>query len=272
MPLTIGHISYLNCVPFFHYLHQTGFGGEIVHGVPARLNDMLAAGDIDISPSSSFEYARNWRRYVLLPRLSISSIGEVKSVLLFSAVPLEELEGKPIALTGESATSVHLVQLLLREFVGLDRIDCRVPPQPVEDVVAEGGAALLIGDRALREAQRDRSRHVFDLGHLWHEYTGLPFVFALWIVRREVADHHKIELQKLAEQLQSSRRRAFTDLEAVADNVPERQWMDRADLVDYWRSMSYDFTDEHRRGLILYFRLLVKYGFIPEMPDLRFLD
>ncbi|MFO7982082.1 MAG: menaquinone biosynthesis protein [Desulfuromonadales bacterium] len=270
MPLSIGHISYLNCVPFFHYLRDVGFDGEIVPGVPSQLNEMLATGGIDVSPSSSFEYGRNWRRYMLLPRVSISSFGAVRSVLLFSNVPIEELEGTSIALTGESATSVHLVQVLLREFLGYERIDCRVPSQPMEEVIANGGTALLIGDRALREARQSRSRYVYDLGSLWQDFTGLPFVFALWIIREEVALRQKDDLKRLENQLEASRSRAFADLGMVADEVPERHWMARTDLVDYWRSMSYDFTEDHRQGLLLYFRLLVKYGFLPEVPDLRF--
>jgi len=270
MPLTIGHISYLNCVPFFHYLREAGFSGEIVPGVPSRLNEMLATGGIDISPSSSYEYGRHWRRYMLLPRLSISSFGAVKSVLLFSNVSIENLEGDSIALTGESATSVHLVQVLMREFLGYDRIDCRVPSQSIEEVIAGGGTALLIGDRALREAQKSRSRYVYDLGSLWQDFTGLPFVFALWIIREEVALQQKADLKRLENQLEDSRSRAFTDLEAVAEEVPERRWMARTDLIDYWRSMSYDFTEDHRKGLLCYFRLLVKYGFLPEVPKLRF--
>lgn len=84
MSLTVGHITYANCVPFFRHLQDSGFCGRIVQGVPAQLNALLAAGQIDLSPSSSFEYARNWRDYLLLPDLSISASGPVKSVLLFS--------------------------------------------------------------------------------------------------------------------------------------------------------------------------------------------
>ena len=101
--LTLGHIPYLNCVPFFHFLKQEGFQGELVSGVPAELNRMLQTGQLDVSPSSSFEYARNYQDYLLLPGHSISSFGKVQSVLLFSPVELAELDGQQIAITGESA-------------------------------------------------------------------------------------------------------------------------------------------------------------------------
>jgi len=98
--LTLGHIPYLNCVPFYHYLKHCGFQGRYLSGVPSELNTMLQAGRLDVSLSSSFEYARHWRNYSLLPRHSISSIGKVKSVLLFSPVDINELSGREIAVTG----------------------------------------------------------------------------------------------------------------------------------------------------------------------------
>ncbi|MEJ2202381.1 MAG: menaquinone biosynthesis protein, partial [Desulfuromonadaceae bacterium] len=141
MTLALGHISYINCVPFFHYLPQCGFTGRIVSGVPSYLNGLLAEGQVDVSPSSSFEYARNWRNYLLLPDLSISSCGAVQSVLLLSNQPIDELEGASIALTGDSATSITLLKVLLREFYGFRRCRYRVPETRVEEVIAGGGTA-----------------------------------------------------------------------------------------------------------------------------------
>lgn len=271
MPLTVGHIAYANCVPFFHYLADSGFSGRIVSGVPSELNRLLAEGGVDISPSSSFEYGRNWRDYLLLPGHGISTSGPVKSVLLFSPRPLEDLEGEEIALTGESATSVNLVKVLLQEFLGFRRIVYRVPQRPVEEILAEGGNGLLIGDRALRAARRGGGeQRIYDLGELWHRFTGLPFVFALWILRKEVAAAKAEEFAALGRQLTESRRRAFSSLETLAARTPERSWMGEEALVDYWQCMSYELTERHRRGLALYFRLLVKHGLLPEMPEIRF--
>lgn len=88
MTLRIGHIDYLNCVPFFHYLSVAGAGDCIVTGTPAELNEMLAQGEIDVCPASSYEYGQRWSDYLLLPDLSISALGAVKSVLLFLHVLL----------------------------------------------------------------------------------------------------------------------------------------------------------------------------------------
>lgn len=270
MSLVVGHIAYTNCAPFFYHLRAAGFAGEIVSGVPSQLNQLLAVGEIDVSPCSSFEYGRNWRDYLLLPGLSISTVGAVRSVLLFSPKPLTELEGGQIALTGESASSVHLLKILLHEFVGLQRVRFGVPQTPVEDVIDQGGSALLIGDRALKMAQTYRDGIIYDLGELWHRYTGLPFVFALWILRRAAAQDKALQVRDLLTQLQRSQQKAFSDLAALARAIPECSWMTEAGLVGYWQSMSYGLDEEHIRGLELFFRLCRKRNLLPDVPQLNF--
>ena len=96
MSLTVGQITYANCAPFFNYLQESGFNGNVVRGVPAELNRLLAAGQLDICPSSSIEYARNASNYLLLPGHSISSIGPVQSVLLFTDIPMASLGVCPL--------------------------------------------------------------------------------------------------------------------------------------------------------------------------------
>lgn len=270
MNLVVGHIAYANCVPFFHHLRAAGFGGEIISGVPAELNRMLAAGKIDVSPCSSFEYGRNWREYLLLPGFSISTHGPVHSVLLFSPKPLAHLEATQIALTGESASSVNLLKILLQEFIGFRQVSYVLPETPVEQWIAAGGSALLIGDRALKMAQSYPADGIYDLGELWYRHTGLPFVFALWILRRAAAREKGAEVGQLLTQLNQSRRLAFADLPGLASVVPERSWMSEAGLVDYWRTMAYGLDAEQIRGLELFFRLCHRHGLLPDMPELHF--
>lgn len=271
MTLSVGHITYANCVPFFHYLAEAGFRGRIVEGVPAELNRLLATGAIDVSPSSSFEYGCRWQDYLLLPGHSISSCGPVRSVLLFTAKPIEALDGVEIALTGESATSVNLLRILLREFFGFQKVTYRLPRRPVETLIAEGAPALLIGDRALRAAL-SASGNVYDLGELWYRFTGLPFVFALWILRREAAQAKQQEVVALLRQLTAARTLALASLDVVAAATPERQWMGEAGLVAYWRSMSYDLDERHLAGLRHFFALAVKFGLLPSQPEILFFE
>lgn len=269
MPLRVGHICYLNSIPFFHHLRPQGFAGELVSGVPAELNAMLARGEIDLSPSSSFEYARNWRDYRLLPGHSISSFGPVRSVLLFSRKTLADLDGHTIAVTGESATSINLLKVLLREFHGCQKVCCRVPDEPVEAIVERGGDVLMIGDRALKTGLT-MTEGVYDLGELWWQATGLPFVFALWIVRRQVIEERPEELAAFHRQLAAARSRAEADLPMLATAVERPEWLSEEALVAYWRRMSFGLGEEHLRGLRLYFSLCHRHGLLTEEPAVAF--
>ncbi|ABA89364.1 futalosine synthase, putative [Syntrophotalea carbinolica DSM 2380] len=272
MSLRVGHIAYANCVPFFHYLSECGFEGDIYHGVPSELNSLLAEGRIDLSPSSSFEYGKNWRRYSLLPGVSISSCGPVQSVLLFTSRPLHTLNDVPVALTGESATSINLLRLLCLEFYGYRLCERHDAESTVEEIIATGGSGLLIGDRALKAAQQTTAAYVYDLGELWWRHTGLPFVFALWIVHHDAVLLKRQALARFNHQLQASLQRALSDLERLARCSQEASWMGVDKLAAYWRTMSYTFTDQHRQGLEMYFRLAVKHQLLKEIPRLDFME
>lgn len=271
--MRIGRIAYLNVAPYFHFLRQAGFTGEILAGVPSELNAMLAAGTIDACPSSSYEYAQNADNYLLLPGHSISSVGPVHSVLLFSRGPLTTLSGTEVAITGESATSINLLKILLKEFCAIHDVCYVVPPGEVEALLAEGRSALLIGDRALAAAKTcPEGFQVTDLGALWYHFTGLPFVFALWILRRDAAAKYPEELQALSQQLQSSRHSAFEKLSAMAQDLSGQSLFSAAQLEAYWRGMSYDLTEGHLEGLRLYFTLCYRHGLLDKIPEFHFFE
>lgn len=271
MTLRIGRIAYLNVAPYFHYLLEEGFTGEIVSGVPSALNAMLAEGSIDACPSSSYEYGLHANDYYLLPGHSISSIGPVHSVLLFTPGPLHVLSGMEISITGESATSINLLKILLKEFCGIDHVSFKVPDGEVEESLNAGQSALLIGDRALAAARGCSANfQVTDLGALWYHFTGMPFVFALWILRREAVAKSPDGINQLAVQLSESRRHAFANLPEMANQLSVKTGFPADQLEAYWRGMSYDLTDGHIEGLRLYFTLCHKHGLLEKIPDFHF--
>ncbi len=271
MTLRIGRIAYLNVAPYFHYLRDEGFAGDIVAGVPSELNTMLAGGVIDACPSSSFEYGLHAEEYFLLPGHSISSIGPVHSVLLFTPGPLSTLAGNEIAITGESATSINLLRILLKEFCNINDVTFRVPAGKVEDLLKGGQSSLLIGDRALAAAGScPEGFQVTDLGTLWYHFTGMPFVFALWILRRAAAEKFPEEIRRLAAQLHESRRHAFACLSTMATQLATDTGFSAKQLEEYWRGMSYDLSDGHVEGLRLYFTLCQKHGLLDSIPDFHF--
>lgn len=271
--LSVGHIHYLNCVPCFHYLKEFGFTGKLVSGVPSALNRLLQQGEVDISPSSSFEYARNWHDYQLLPGHSISSVGKVESVLLFSPCELAGLEGRPISLTGESATSINLLRVLLREYYGLTDVRDVVASEPVESCVEQGEPTLLIGDRALRmAAKKPAGMLIFDLGELWYQQTGLPFVFALWMVRRSACSAHRKELLALSGQLTRSYQKSMEEPAKVAAEYVSSSGLSVEQIEDYWQSLDYRLNPEHIEGVRLFFQLCHKYQLLEEEPCLEFFE
>lgn len=268
--LKIGQIEYANCTPLFHVLreHFPCSGYEFVSGVPAELNRMLLAGDIDVCPSSSIEYAFHPERYTILPQLSISSIGAVASVLLFSKVPVEELGGRKVLLSSESATSVNLLKILLAQRFGCSCSYEKALPGTTA-TYGDSSALLLIGDSSLKMSLEKTDQFVFDLGEMWHSWTGHPFVFALWLCRNEVAEG--LELRGLARQLIKAKELVPGSLEQIAINAKEAVWIGHDRLLSYWRdNISYQLDEPAQTGLLLYFTKCFECGLIPAVPSLKF--
>ena len=270
MSLTIGHIEYSNCTPIFSALQNSMdcSGYRFVRGVPAHLNRLLSAGEIDVCPSSSIEYGKNPDRYLVLPDLSISAVGPVKSVLLFSREPLERLDGATIGMTTESDTSVNLLRIILSTFQGFTNSFERTG-LPLTEALDSFPALLLIGDRALKGALAEGGYRIYDLGDLWYRATGLPFVFALWLVRREAVENKPQEVARLAADVVRAKRIAYDSYPSIAAQSPEREWIDCSVLVDYWRTISYDLTPAHLEGVRLFYSLAASLGVLSAAPEVR---
>ena len=178
--LRVGRIPFLVCAPYFHASLDGFSGAAFTDGPPSALNKLLAAGAIDCAPSSSFEYARNARDYLLLPGLCTSGRGEVKSVLLFSREPWEALSGKTIELSPDSDTSNALVKVM-------SRFHFNVEPVFLEHGLSAAPAGrIAIGDAALRESASGRWPHRYDLAQVWQAWQGTPLPLGLWILRAKV--------------------------------------------------------------------------------------
>lgn len=269
--LRVGYINYLNSYPLFApLLKEREY--TFIEGVPAELNGKLYRGEIDISPSSSFEYLQHWREYLVAPDLSISSQREVESVLLFTPIPMEETLPGKISITGESATSINLLKVLLAEYHDDTNIEyCQ--QFDIENHIRQGGAGLLIGDRAL-QAKREftASQYCYDLGELWYRHTGLPFVFALWIIRRDVAQKSRDTLNGLLRRFQSVKGGLDANYSTLAEHSNICPWMEPEEKVAYWRKISYDLNAEQQKGVRLYAELLKKHQLLSDAPEIVFYD
>lgn len=285
--LTIGKIPYANLFPTFYYFEKECNlnGYRFITGVPSKLNKMLREGKLDISPSSSIEYLRNKGSYRILPCFSISSSGPIGSILLFSKLPLRKLQGKTIALSSDSETSVALLKIVFNEFLSLR---CRYRPL-VHNQSKEPSslsAALLIGDEAMKEAKKqtlikggtakscegkmkklppdlrvlgtESFPHIYDLGELWFNHTGLPFVFALWIVRKEIIDQKNRLVTEFSRDLMHAQEQTPEHYSFIAKQAVQKKWLSTKELVHYWETISYDFSEKHLEGLRLFENLAMK--------------
>ncbi len=255
MNLRLGEIPYANVWPIYTVLREEFnlADWEIVRGVPTELNRALAEGRIDVSPSSSVEYLLNPGRYRFLPDLSISSTGPVRSILLLSNRKIEDLDGRRVALTTQSATSTLLTRVILEEFYGM-RPDYHPTDGPPRAVLGASDAYLLIGDNALLAGLRPSSRYTYDLGELWWRKTGLPFVYALWIAETDTwKDPRKgPRIAGLAMMLQEARTRAARRYAELARKAEQTSWYPAGRLEEYWNLMSYELDTAHNRGMELF--------------------
>lgn len=251
--LLIGEIPYANLFPIFYMLKRESdiSGYEFIKGAPSDLNKKIREGRIDVSPSSSIEYLRHRDRYELIENHSISSIGPVGSILLFSNKPIEKLGRLTILTSSASETSVALIQIVLNKFYKLD-CSFQTSSMKLKDVIGQSAAYLLIGDEALIEAVKQHGLYVYDIGELWFKHTGLPFTFALWIANKDCRTEKKDLYRKFINDLNKAKTSALNSMETVAASCPLKDILSEEALISYWEKMSYDFGDEHRKGLSLF--------------------
>jgi chorismate dehydratase len=266
--IRLGHIEYSNCIPIHALLLDAPPPGlRLVRGVPAELNRALAAGEIDVAPCSSIEYARHAGEYRLLPRHVIGSNGPVGSILLESAVPLSRLDGQTVAVPTASATSVvllrALLELRLRIRPNITWFDQAAGEDPLE---RDAAAVLRIGDAALRRTPGP-GRIVTDLGVEWTAWTGLPFAFAVWHVRR---DADAAAVRELGRLLDGSHAYFAAHAHELALRYAPSFGMTAGRLLDYWATLSFDLDDAMTRGLLHFYSLAAELGEAPPTTTLDF--
>jgi chorismate dehydratase len=269
--IRLGNIAYSNCYP----IHAALCNPErrppwlrVTTGPPTHLNAMLARGELDVAPCSSIEIARHADRYLALDGVCIGSEGPVDSILLFSRAPLEELDGARVALSRASATSRVLLRILLEAKAAIQPVyrdfdDAGTDPLDLN----EAEAALFIGDAALQRRKRPGER-VTDLGAAWTEWTGLPFAYALWMIRGAVLDNP--ELPGLCRDILAARDRAEEELPQLALEAASIFEIDPPRLLSYWRSVRYRYTDAMAEGLQLFLRHARNLDEIPAVPEIRY--
>lgn len=251
--MRIGRIGYINCAPVYGAIDRSIValppGGELVTGTPAELNDLLVAGELDVSVISAIEYARHAKQLVLLPDLAISCDGPVRSVALFSKRPVGMLDGCTILLSASSRTSVALVELLCRDVwkIKPQFAEARAEAQDLAALAAlPHEAVLVIGDAALKLAAAGSYAHRYDLGDEWKRWTGKPFVFAVWAATRVASP---AAVRRGHETLLTSRAWGLAHLDDLAVEASHGTGVSVATCREYLSGLDYAFTDTHRAAL-----------------------
>ncbi len=267
--MRVGRIPYINCYPVYGAIDRGAvpFEASLIDGTPSELNARIARGDLDISVVSAVEYARDSSRYLLLPDLAISCDGPVRSVMLFSRHRAEDLSGRQVMVSRSSMTSVALLELL---FENVWRCTPRFVPGDAElsDVRwferEEHDARLVIGDAALLlgagAAAAPRYPHVYDLGATWKQWTGLPFVFAVWVALRSTPVKEALAVHAA---LIESRDWGLSHLDELAQQASAHTGVSERQCLEYLTGLDYGLSYPHLAGLTTFFGRLVERGRVP---------
>jgi len=256
--LRLSVVQYLNTVPLiWGMLHGEQRGKFELHlTVPSGCADSIARREADVGIVPSIEYQRT-ENVAILPGMSIASKGEVKSVLLLSKVPLEEVQS--VALDQSSRTSAALVQILMRKFYSRQVGYAPAAPDPSE-MLLRADAALLIGDPALTYAGPAR---VYDLAAEWRKFTGLPFVFAVWM------GHADASLSRVRGDFADSLAFGLSHIDDIAaEYAPKLRLTPAAVKVYLTRNIDYSLEEENVQGLKLFYKLAHEVGLAPGEKEL----
>ena len=249
----VGCVKYLNARPLIR-----GWPGRVEFDHPSALCQRLAKGQLDVALVSSFEFLRN-PIYRIVDDVSVSSDGPVYSVVVAHRGEFSNIE--EIELDPASETAVNLLRCLLAE-LGLTPRLTRAVPENAELSLAR----LIIGDQAITFRQNHAGEFQFwDLGERWNKLTGLPFVYALWLIRPEVAD-----AKSIAQRLRGLRNENLTDIavivsDAVADVVDNKKEITQEFLDRYYNEhLRFSFGTREKQGLQTFADLCAKHGVLPK--------
>ncbi|MDR4509147.1 MAG: menaquinone biosynthesis protein [Candidatus Brocadiaceae bacterium] len=257
--LRIGVVPYMNAKPLIYGLRKHSDSIELKFEVPSLLPEMLNSDQLDVALIPSIEYFRNGN-YVIIPEISISSFGAVDSVKIFSKVPIQEI--RTAALDKSSLTSCALTKILLKERF---HVSPRYSPLNKNYDLAEihTDAVLVIGDNAMKII--DNGFVTLDLGQAWYEFTGLPFVYAVWVVKK---DRRITGINKL---LKSAKETGMRFIRHLANEESLRLQFSQERCHNYLtKSIRYNLGKEEIKGLERYYQCAVSLELAPAGVEITF--
>src|SRR2546422_9718340 len=256
--------SYLNTAPLIWSFIQGSQRGAVelsTDKAPARCAEMLASGEVDVALVPVIEYQR-LSDILIIPDVCVGSRSAVRSVVL--ATKLNNLKKvKRVALDDSSRTSVALVKIIFRQFLGFEP-EWQTTRPDLRSMLQHADAALIIGDPAMK-IPRDQFR-VFDLATLWHDYTGCGFVFAMWMARSSKAEAiHAIDFAGVRDE-------GLAHLDEIAARYEGQTGLSPAEVKDYLtKNIAFQMDEDMKKGLALYFELARKLRLVNGIRPLQFM-
>ncbi len=242
----IGSVPFLNAAPL-----TRGLESELVFATPAKLAEMLRRDELDAALLSVTESLLR-DRYDILDGVAIASFGEVYSVLLAHRKPLAEV--REVFCDTASLASVNLLKVLLAE----RGLQPEFKPLASYAAAAQCDFVLLIGDRAIEFQRAPHTHEIFDLGAAWLELTNLPFVYAVWALRRGV------ENRELRRELREAKRWGMETMETIIETRPEFDEDFRRDYFEW--HIHFHLGEDEKRAILRFSELLQKHGLGPVYP------
>lgn len=254
-------VNFINTAPLYDVWQRTVRRPEwqVIEAAPAVLNRMLYADELDMGLVSSQEYGAHPQEYMILDDISISASGPVGSVFLFSRCEPQLLDGRTVLLSGQSQTSVSLVKIILEKLYQVQpnyEVGAALEAHVRDDVQA----VLAIGDEALFLAQKRTYGHEIDLSKIWHEKTSLPFVFAIWAMRKDFCRRNKETVMEIHHELVRCRTEGRKDLINISKRVAPRVSMETDACYEYLRGIEHDLSPDKKKGLIRFIEYLIERG------------
>jgi chorismate dehydratase len=261
-PLQIGAVSYLNSRPLIEGLQELLPTARITLDYPSRLADALAAGRLDVALIPSVEYFRR-SGYEVISDACVAARGPVMSVKLYCRTHPGEI--RRLALDEGSRTSAALARVILAERYG---VVPETEPLLMNATTRDSGAdaVLLIGDRAMHDPDESFTA-VLDLGAFWYDWTGLPFVFAMWVARQGAVP------DGVDEALSQARDRGLARIEAIArEEAPRLKLTESIALTYLTQHLHYHLTSAERSGLKLFHELAAQHSLVNPDADIVYRD
>lgn len=246
-PLRISAVSYINSFPFIYGIKKSGVlkNYSLSLDIPSICGQKLLNGEADIG-LAPVAIIPKLKEYYIFPDFCIGADGPVRSVMLHSQVPLNEI--KKVYLDYQSLTSVILVQILAKNFWKITP-EWITAKEGYEKNIKGNSAGLIIGDRNF--LMNTNFQFIFDLSEQWKLYTGLPFVFACWIANKEPEEQHAFAFYKALKFGVENKNAVLKELQKKYDPKIISEYLDK--------NVQYGFDHQKKVALNLFLHLSKKF-------------